>query len=146
MSPSDRTLPPRPGADRGSRATRSGSTLVRWLPLVGAAVVGYVALSAAGRGRHQPARRGPGRRTARWSRRSPSRRRSPPRRSPARASRARFSVRPVYRYSPTAYDSALAAARSFFAELERAEQQGPDLLRAVAATRVSLGPAETELS
>ena len=55
-----------------------------------------------------------------------------------------FNVRPVYRYSPTAYDSALAKARSFFAELERAEQQGPDLLRAVAATRVSLGAAETE--
>jgi putative nucleotidyltransferase with HDIG domain len=55
-----------------------------------------------------------------------------------------FSVRPVYRYSPTAYDSSLARARSFFAELERAEQQGPDLLRAVAATRVNMGPAETE--
>ena len=38
------------------------------------------------------------------------------------------------------------AARSFFAELERAEQQGPDLLRAVAAARASLGPIETALS
>jgi putative nucleotidyltransferase with HDIG domain len=55
-----------------------------------------------------------------------------------------LSVRPVYRYSPTAYDSALGSARSFFAELERADQQGTDLLRAVAATRASLGPAETE--
>jgi hypothetical protein len=53
-----------------------------------------------------------------------------------------LSVRPVYRYSPTAYDSALSSARSFFAELERAEQQGPDLLRAVAAARANLSAAE----
>ncbi|MGH7528304.1 MAG: hypothetical protein ACREMX_16545, partial [Gemmatimonadales bacterium] len=55
-----------------------------------------------------------------------------------------LTAQPVYRFSPTAYDSALAAARGFFAELERADAQGPDLLRAVAATRVRLGPDETQ--
>jgi len=54
-----------------------------------------------------------------------------------------LGAQPVFRYSPTAYDSALTAARAFFAELERAQAQGPELLRAVAATRVSLGPDET---
>ena len=45
------------------------------------------------------------------------------------------TAQPVYRFSPTAYDSAMASARSFFAELEQAGPQGADLLRAVAATR-----------
>jgi putative nucleotidyltransferase with HDIG domain len=54
-----------------------------------------------------------------------------------------LGAQPVFRYSPTGYDSALTAARAFFAELERAQAQGPELLRAVAATRVSLGPEET---
>src|SRR6185437_5426931 len=36
------------------------------------------------------------------------------------------------------------AARGFFAELERAAGQGPELLQAVAATRVHLGPEETK--
>lgn len=54
-----------------------------------------------------------------------------------------LTAQPVFRYSPTAYDSALASARAFFAELERAAPQGQELLRAVAATRVSLGPEET---
>jgi putative nucleotidyltransferase with HDIG domain len=54
-----------------------------------------------------------------------------------------LTAQPVYRFSATAYDSSLAATREFFAELERAGAQGPDLLRAVAATRVHLGPDET---
>ena len=54
-----------------------------------------------------------------------------------------LTAQPVYRFSPTAYDSSLAATREFFAELERAGAQGPELLRAVAATRVHLSPEET---
>ncbi|HEY7634687.1 MAG TPA: HDIG domain-containing metalloprotein [Gemmatimonadales bacterium] len=54
-----------------------------------------------------------------------------------------LTAQPVYRFSATAYDSALAAARGFFAELERAAGQGPELVQAVAATRVHLGPEET---
>jgi hypothetical protein len=116
---------------------------VRWLPLVGAAVAGYVlfpppavvitALPDAGQVADRTV-------VAPFSFETPK---SPEEITSEGESRA-FSVRSVYRYSPTAYDSALAAARSFFAELERAEQQGPGLLRAVAATRVSLGPPETE--
>ena len=54
-----------------------------------------------------------------------------------------LTVQPVYRFSPTAYDSALSSVREFFTELERAQAQGPEMLRAVAATRVHLGPEET---
>jgi putative nucleotidyltransferase with HDIG domain len=54
-----------------------------------------------------------------------------------------LTIQPVYRFSPTAYDSALSSLREFFTELERAERQGPEMLRAVAATRVHLGPDET---
>ena len=62
----------------------------------------------------------------------------------ARESETRaLTALPVYRFSPTAYDSALMYARQFFADLERADVQGPDLLRAVAATRARLGPEET---
>ncbi len=142
MSPRDRTLPPAPGIRRSFGASIRFH-LVRWLPLVGAAVVGYAvfpppavvitALPAAGQVAAQTV-------VAPFSFETPK---SPEEITSEGESRA-FSVRPVYRYSPTAYDSALAKARSFFAELERAEQQGPDLLRAVAATRVSLGLAETE--
>jgi cyclic-di-AMP phosphodiesterase PgpH len=53
-----------------------------------------------------------------------------------------LTAQPVYRFSPTAYDSALAAARDFFADLDRASKQGPELMRAVAATQAHLGPAE----
>ena len=35
-----------------------------------------------------------------------------------------LTAQPVYRFSPTAYDSALASARAFFAELERASAKG----------------------
>lgn len=53
-----------------------------------------------------------------------------------------LTAQPVYRFSPTAYDSALATARAFFAELERAGAQGQDI-RAVATSRISLGPEES---
>jgi putative nucleotidyltransferase with HDIG domain len=53
-----------------------------------------------------------------------------------------ITAQPVYRFSPTAYDSALAAARDFFSDLERASAQGPELMRAVAA-EAHLGPEET---
>ena len=55
-----------------------------------------------------------------------------------------LTAQPVYRFSPTAYDSALASARAFFAELERASGQGQEMVRAVAASRISLGPAESD--
>ncbi|MEO6055426.1 MAG: HDIG domain-containing metalloprotein, partial [Gemmatimonadales bacterium] len=62
----------------------------------------------------------------------------------AREGEARaVTVQPVYRFSPTAYDSALAAARDFFGDLERASAQSPELMAAVAATRAHLGPDET---
>jgi cyclic-di-AMP phosphodiesterase PgpH len=55
-----------------------------------------------------------------------------------------LTAQPVYRFSPTAYDSSLAAARGFFADLERAaEAGGSDSVEAVVASRVRLGPEET---
>jgi putative nucleotidyltransferase with HDIG domain len=54
-----------------------------------------------------------------------------------------LTAQPVYRFSPTAYDSSLAGARDFFTDLERASAQGPELMRAVASTQAHLGPAET---
>jgi cyclic-di-AMP phosphodiesterase PgpH len=54
-----------------------------------------------------------------------------------------LTAQPVYRFSPTAYDSALAATRDFFSDLDRASTQGPELMRAVAATQAHLGPEET---
>ena len=141
MSPTDRVLP-----SAGPRRSLGASIrfhLARWLPLAGAAVVGYAvfpppavvvtAVPEVGQTADRTV-------VAPFSFET---RKRPEEIASEGESRA-LSVRPVYRYSPTAYDSALAAARSFFAELERAEQQGPDLLRAVAATRASLGPAETE--
>ena len=119
--------------------------LVRWLPLVGAALVGYLAfpppavvvtaLPQVGQVADRTV-------VAPFSFET---RKSSEEIASEGESRA-LSVRPVYRYSPTAYDSALGAARSFFAELERAEQQGPDLLRAVAAARASLGPIGDRVS
>jgi putative nucleotidyltransferase with HDIG domain len=62
----------------------------------------------------------------------------------AREGEARaLTAQPVYRFSPTAYDSALAAAREFFRDLERASAQSPELMRAVAASQAHLGPEET---
>ena len=142
MSPSERT-PPQTPASGGNLGASVRYHLLRWLPLVGTAVLGYAlfpppavvvtALPAAGQVAGRTV-------VAPFSFETPK---TPEEISSEGESRA-FSVKPVYRYSPTAYDSALAKARSFFAELERAEQQGPDLLRAVAATRVNLGTQETE--
>jgi hypothetical protein len=141
MSPKDRESTPRPEISR-SFGQSVRFHLLRWLPLVGTAVVAYLlfpppavvitALPAAGQVADRTV-------VAPFSFET---RKSSEEISSEGESRA-FSVRPVYRYSPTAYDSALARARSFFAELERAEQQGPDLVRAVAATRVNLGAEET---
>ncbi len=138
MSPSERT---EAAGTRGLRASIRFH-LVRWLPLVGAALVGYALFPPAAVVVTAPMVAGQiADRTvvAPFSFEAPKSEEEVAAEGESRA----FSVRPVYRYSPTAYDSALGAARAFFAELERAEQQGPDLLRAVAATRVSLGPAET---
>jgi cyclic-di-AMP phosphodiesterase PgpH len=55
-----------------------------------------------------------------------------------------LTAQPVYRFSPTAYDSSLAAARGFFADLARADQAGgPDSVEKVVNSRIRLGPEET---
>ncbi|HEV8177633.1 MAG TPA: HDIG domain-containing protein [Gemmatimonadales bacterium] len=55
-----------------------------------------------------------------------------------------LTAQPVYRFSATAYDSSLASARGFFADLERAsESGGPDAVEAAIGSRVRLGPEET---
>ena len=142
MSSSDRVLPSM--GPRRSLAASIRFHLVRWLPLAGAALVAYLVfpppavvvtnVPEVGRIAERTVVAPFSFETRKTSEEIAS----------EGESRA-LSVRPVYRYSPTAYDSALGSARSFFAELERAEQQGPDLLRAVAVTRASLGPQETEL-
>ncbi|HET9465719.1 MAG TPA: HDIG domain-containing protein [Gemmatimonadales bacterium] len=56
-----------------------------------------------------------------------------------------LTAQPVYRFSASAYDSSLAAARGFFAELERAQEAGgPSAVEAAIASRVRLGPEETQ--
>ena len=56
-----------------------------------------------------------------------------------------LTAQPVYRFSPTAYDSSLTAARGFFADLARAaETGGPDSVEKVVSSRVRLGPEETK--
>jgi putative nucleotidyltransferase with HDIG domain len=141
MSPSDRVLPS--VGPRRSLVASIRFHLVRWLPLAGAALVAYLVfpppavvvtnVPEVGRVAERTVVAPFSFETRKTSEEIAS----------EGESRA-LSVRPVYRYSPTAYDSALGSARSFFAELERADQQGTDLLRAVAATRASLGPEETE--
>jgi cyclic-di-AMP phosphodiesterase PgpH len=55
-----------------------------------------------------------------------------------------LTAQPVYRFSPTAYDSSLAAARGFFADLARAAQSGgPDSVEKAVNSRIRLGPEET---
>ena len=55
-----------------------------------------------------------------------------------------LTAQTVYRFSATAYDSSLTAARGFFADLERAaEAGGPDSVEAAVASRIRLGPDET---
>ncbi len=56
-----------------------------------------------------------------------------------------LTAQPVYRFSPTAYDSSLAAARGFFADLARAAAVGgPDSVEKTVSSRVRLGPEETK--
>jgi putative nucleotidyltransferase with HDIG domain len=56
-----------------------------------------------------------------------------------------LTAQPVYRFSPTAYDSSLAAARGFFADLARAaEVGGPDSVEAAVNSRLRLGSDETK--
>jgi putative nucleotidyltransferase with HDIG domain len=56
-----------------------------------------------------------------------------------------LTAQPVYRFSPTAYDSSLTAARGFFADLAKAaEAGGSDSVAAVVASQVRLGPEETK--
>jgi cyclic-di-AMP phosphodiesterase PgpH len=56
-----------------------------------------------------------------------------------------LTAQPVYRFSPTAYDSSLTAARAFFADLERADKAGgPDSVSAVVGAEIRLGPEETK--
>jgi len=112
MSPRERTLSPAPGTGR-SFGESARFHLARWVPLVGAAVVGYAlfpppavvitAVPSAGQVADRTV-------VAPFSFETPK---SPEEITSEGESRA-FSVRPVYRYSPTAYDSALAKARSFF--------------------------------
>ena len=114
---------------------------LRWLPLVGAAVVGYILFpppAAVVSRLPEAGARADRTVVAPFPFQVPKSQQEINSEGGSRA----FSVRPVYRYSPTAYDSSLASARSFFAELERAGAQGPELVQAVAATRVTLGEAE----
>jgi len=56
-----------------------------------------------------------------------------------------LTAQPVYRFSPTAYDSSLTAARAFFADLERSDKAGgPDSVTAVVQAQVRMGPEETK--
>jgi cyclic-di-AMP phosphodiesterase PgpH len=55
-----------------------------------------------------------------------------------------LTAQPVYRFSPTAYDSSLAAARGFFADLGRAaEAGGSDSVEKAISAQIRLGPDET---
>ena len=105
--------------------------LVRWAPLLAVALLTYCAF---------PPHVGVGTPVPRWGR-SPSAtvvapfafevRKSPEEIAREGESRA-LTAQPVYRFSPTAYDSSLAAARGFFADLERAGRgRGPDSVEAV---------------
>src|SRR3954453_6658090 len=56
-----------------------------------------------------------------------------------------LTAQPVYRFSPTAYDSSLAAARGFFADLARAAAAGgPDSVEKAVSSRLRLGSEETK--
>ena len=117
--------------------------LVRWAPLVAVALLTYVAFPPPiGIGAPLPA-------VGEISKRAVVApfafevRKSPEEIAREGQSRA-LTAQPVYRFSATAYDSSLASARGFFAELERAsESGGPDAVEAAIASRVRLGPQET---
>ena len=117
--------------------------LVRWAPLVAVAVVTYIAFPPqTGTGAPDPAVGETSKRAvvapfAFEVRKSPE--------EVAREGQSRaLTAQPVYRFSATAYDSSLAAARAFFADLERAsEAGGPSAVQTAVASRVRLGPEET---
>jgi putative nucleotidyltransferase with HDIG domain len=117
--------------------------LVRWVPLLVVALLTYVAFPPPiGMGAPLPA-------VGEISKRAVVApfafevRKSPEEIAREGQSRA-LTAQPVYRFSATAYDSSLASARGFFAELERAgESGGPDAVEAAIASRVRLGPQET---
>jgi putative nucleotidyltransferase with HDIG domain len=127
-----------------SLSARARFHLVRWGPLLALALLTYFAFPPhVGIGSPIPS-------TGQISRRAVIApfaydvRKSPEEIAREGESRA-LTAQPVYRFSPTAYDSALAAARGFFADLDRAAAvKGTDSLQKVVASRVRLGPDETQ--
>ncbi len=117
--------------------------LVRWAPLVAVALLTYLAFPPpTGMGTPVPAVGEVSKRAvvapfAYEVRKSPE--------EIAREGQSRaLTAQPVYRFSASAYDSSLAAARGFFAELERAgEAGGAAAIEAAISSRVRLGPEET---
>jgi cyclic-di-AMP phosphodiesterase PgpH len=117
--------------------------LVRWAPLVAVAILTYLAFPPhVGVGIPVPA-------VGQISKRDVVApfafevRKSPEEIAREGESRA-LTAQPVYRFSPTAYDSSLAAARGFFADLARAAQAGgPDSVEKAVGSRIRLGPEET---
>ena len=128
------------GASLGDRARFH---LVRWAPLFAVAALTYLAFPPhIGMGSPIPS-------TGQISKRAVVApfafevRKSPEEIAREGESRA-LTAQPVYRFSPTAYDSSLAAARGFFAELERAaDAGGPDSVEKAVTTQMRLGPDET---
>ena len=112
-----------------SLSDRARFHLVRWAPLLAVAVLTYFAFPPhVGIGTPIPS-------TGQISKRAVIApfaydvRKSPEEIAREGESRA-LTAQPVYRFSPTAYDSSLAAARGFFADLERAaEAKGTDSLQ-----------------
>jgi cyclic-di-AMP phosphodiesterase PgpH len=127
-----------------SLSDRARFHLVRWGPLLAVAVLTYFAFPPhVGIGSPIPS-------TGQISKRAVIApfafevRKSPEEIAREGESRA-LTAQPVYRFSPTAYDSSLADARGFFADLERAAgSKGTDSLQKVVASRVRLGPDETK--
>ncbi|HET6797853.1 MAG TPA: HDIG domain-containing protein [Gemmatimonadales bacterium] len=128
------------GATLGDRARFH---LVRWAPLLAVALLTYLSFPPQiGIGSPIPA-------TGQISKRAVVApfafevRKSPEEIAREGESRA-LTAQPVYRFSPTAYDSSLAAARGFFADLERAaDAGGPDSVEKAVASEIRLGPDET---
>lgn len=127
------------GASLGDRARFH---LVRWAPLFAVAILAYLAFPPhIGMGSPIPS-------IGQISKRAVVApfafevRKSPEEIAREGESRA-LTAQPVYRFSPTAYDSSLAAARAFFAELERAaDAGGPDSVEKAVTTQMRLGPDE----
>jgi cyclic-di-AMP phosphodiesterase PgpH len=129
------------GAAPGDRARFH---LVRWAPLLAVALLTYLAFPPpVGVGAPVPAVGQSSTRTV-VSPFAFQVRKSPEEIAREGESRA-LTAQPVYRFSATAYDSSLAAARGFFADLEHAaETGGPDAVKAAVAARVRLGREETQ--